>query len=187
MSITPQLLKTKNKTKHSYNFFVPFLCKGSLLAFTSSHLFTRFAPYYSPYILSIRGRANCPFNLLIPWLFSLRNPFFFFSFNRLLWEVSLECFAACSPNSAQLRFPQPLVVHITSLLAATVAPRPRGFPLFHDDPQLFFTNSTPAPAPKPYPPAIPSHGAGVPRQPAPLGSLGGRKKAALPLTASRKP
>lgn len=48
---------------------------------------------------------------------------------------------------AQLSFLPPLVVQITSLLAATAAPRPLSFPLLHDDPELF-TNSTTAPAPK---------------------------------------
>lgn len=81
---------------------------------------------------------------------------------------------------ALLRFSQLSDRQVTSLLAPTAAPRPLAFPLFHAEPGPFVTNSTQVPAPKLCAPAIPSHGACVPRQRAPLGSLGRRKKQLSP-------
>ena len=149
MSIIPQFLKSKTKT------FLQFFCSLPLEG-------SPFSPHFVPFIHSLCPLLQplYPFHSRegqLPSLLTFRFPgyspssipfFFFFSFNRRLWEVSLKCFAPCSPNSAQLRFLQPWVAHITSLLAATAAHRPLGFPLFHDEPQLF-TNSTPGPAPKP--------------------------------------
>lgn len=89
--------------------------------------------------------------------------------------VPLEFLTPWSLDFALLRFSQSLVAQVTSFLADTAVPGPLAFPLFHDDAKLF-SNSTPAPAPKPLPPAIPSHRAYVPPQPASLRSLGDRKK-----------
>lgn len=100
--------------------------------------------------------------------------------NSLLFRPLLFCLSGAavglrSPFSL-LCFPQLWTDKVTSLLATTAAPRPLAFPLFHDESGPFRTNSTQVPAPKLYAPAMPSHGACVPRQRAPLGSLGRRKK-----------
>lgn len=122
-------------------------------------------PHSSPYFLSIRWRANCPLfkpdSLVI---LPPPSPPTFFFFLQAGVGVSLEHLTPCFPNSTLFRFPPPSAAQVTSFLAATAAPRPLAFPLFHDEAELFFSNSTTAPAPKPQPPAIPSHRACVPRQ-----------------------
>lgn len=75
--------------------------------------------------------------------------FFFFSFFFIAGVGFLELLTPCSPNSSLLRFSQLLVAQVTSFPAATAAPRPLAFSLFHDEAELFFTDSTPAPVPKP--------------------------------------